>query len=59
MSLATKAKGRGTGGARSQNLFQLPSRNEYLVKDDDIPVDELQNLLKREGGLYEHHKTKK
>ncbi|EZG43491.1 integrase core domain protein [Gregarina niphandrodes] len=35
----------------SQNLFQLPSRNEFLVKDDDVPVDELQNLLKREDGL--------
>ncbi|EZG43154.1 hypothetical protein GNI_184710, partial [Gregarina niphandrodes] len=31
----------------SQNLFQLPSRNEVLVKDDDIPVDELQNLERR------------
>ncbi|EZG57005.1 hypothetical protein GNI_099810 [Gregarina niphandrodes] len=43
----------------SQNLFQLPSRNEFLVKDDDVPVDELQNLLKREDGPYEHRKTKK
>ncbi|EZG72701.1 hypothetical protein GNI_050860 [Gregarina niphandrodes] len=42
--------------AISQNLFQLPPRDEFLVKDDDIPVDD---LLKRDGGLYEHRKTKK